>query len=210
MAPPGFHRVLKRVFVPKGPEMEGRGLIALYERGKMSVAFATIYCPVGDRNVANHRRTEKLLNWVRQVRQGLSRRTQFVMGVDANGHVGEHRQYEAECIAEDSSQRCDEYFPIGPFNPTKENENGALFRKFLKEERLAALNTWQPQAAGHTWVGGAGQRTRVDDIVADERHVMREDLRVTRAEDLHRTLRHMVDREAIDHVPLCWAMPDLE
>ncbi len=68
-APKGLSSILKKVFVPDDIELQGRGMIMLFERGPFSYAVGTIYSPIcvyGPKNVKLNR---KLWNWVQKTKQ---------------------------------------------------------------------------------------------------------------------------------------------
>ena len=51
--------IAKRVLVPTNKELEGRGLMILFSRGLSDLVLTTIYCPLCDKDVQNHKKTEK-------------------------------------------------------------------------------------------------------------------------------------------------------
>ena len=94
--PRGVRHTLKKLMVPQDKALEGRGMAVWLQRGLWDVCFVTLYCPLGNREVENLRKTEKLWNWVAQVKAKLPPRTLFIIGTDANGHVGSVRERTIE------------------------------------------------------------------------------------------------------------------
>ena len=81
----------------------------------------------------------------------------IIICTDANGHVGSVRRYDEQTInfsaeqwraLEDTETR--EYPHIGPFNLEIENTNGKVFRQFLEQANLKAINTWTAEASTYT------------------------------------------------------------
>ena len=69
MAPKGMFKISRKVLVPTNMELEGRGLMIWFSRGLYDLTLTTIYCPLGDRDVQNHRKTERLWQWVGRSRE---------------------------------------------------------------------------------------------------------------------------------------------
>ena len=142
MAPKGMFKISRKVLVPTNMELEGRGLMIWFSRGLYDLTLTTIYCPLGDRDVQNHRKTERLWQWVGRSRTLVPGRTRHIMGVDANSRVGSVRHYTTEDPLRDSGNRDDTEYPhIGAANADQENVNGTLMREFLEAHGMEAFNT---------------------------------------------------------------------
>ena len=85
MVPKGMFKIAKKVVVPTAKELEGRGLMIWFSRGLYDLVLTTMYCPLCDRDVQNHRRTEKLWQWAGRSRQLIPGRARHILGTDANG-----------------------------------------------------------------------------------------------------------------------------
>ena len=96
MIPKGMLKISRKILVPTNAELEGRGLMIWFSRGLYDLTLTTIYCPLGDRDVQNNRRTERLWQWVGRSRTLVPGRIRHIMGVDANGRVGSVRHYTTE------------------------------------------------------------------------------------------------------------------
>ena len=208
MVPRGMAKIMKKVLLPGDPELGGRGLLIWFARGQFELCVATLYCPLGDRDVGNQKRCEKLWNWLSRARELVPRRTTTVIGADANGHVGSVRRVTsvvAAMEAEDAGwERAAEDYPhVGPWGAEEENYNGQLMREFLEQNELMALNTWAERASGKTWRGGRGAATRVDYIMTEVGQ-MRPGDKVELLHDMHRILRCLAGLEVNDHTPLQW------
>ena len=201
-APKGMQRLVKRVMVPSAKELEGRGMAVWYSRGLFDLCIVSVYCPLGDRNPENKRRTERLWQWVGCVQSMLPARVCVVVGTDANGHIGSVRHRTVE-LAEGGQQYEDEYVHVGEYGMETENDNGTLFREYLEVNDMVAVNTRQKGSAGKTWFGGKGCSTRVD-YIAVSTSVYKETDRVIVSHEKHRRLRCLVGLEVFDHVPMCY------
>ena len=129
----------------------------------------TLYCPLGDRDDSNRKRTEQLWQWAGLVKTRLPPRTRIVIGVDSNGHVGDVRRYTADLPEEIMSEidPNDDYPHIGSYGAEEENYNGTQMREAAETNDLVVLNTWDPKACGKTWYGGKDCSSRVDYILTD-------------------------------------------
>ena len=98
LLPRGARKLVKRVMFPTDKTLEGRALAVWLDRGLFSVCLITLYCPTGGRqqDEASRKKAEQLWNWVGMVRQSIPSRTRFILGTDANGHVGSVRKYTSE------------------------------------------------------------------------------------------------------------------
>ncbi len=110
---------LRKIYIPNGTDLAGRGLIMHFERGLFSYAFATIYCPINSFGPKNALTTKMLWQCVQFVKESLPTRTTLMIGTDANGHVGTHND---EII--DNIDNHEELPSIGEYNPETENGNG--------------------------------------------------------------------------------------
>ena len=128
----------------------------------------------------------------------------MIVGVDANGHVGNVREWTArEWDQPGEEARHEDYYPIGEFGAETENANGTLMREFLGHTNMIAANTTDPMASGKTWYGGKGGATRVDYILIDQESTQGA-WKVWRSTEMHRRLRTLVGLEVMDHVPMGW------
>ena len=204
MAPRGMTGIVKQILIPSAGELEGRGLAVRFSRGLYDVCVVTVYCPLGDRDPNNHKKTEKLWNWVCQVRSQIPRRTMMVVGTDSNGHVGSVTERSImDPYVEMLEGWGRDYVHIGDHGAETENINGKLMREFLEKTNMVAVNTKFREASGKTWYGGKGGATRVDYILVDETNIHDGD-RALLSRELHRRLRTMIGLEVNDHVPICW------
>ena len=157
LAPKGMKSITKKVMTPSDKVLEGRGIAVRFSRGLFDLTIVSVYCPSGDRDPGNRKRTEKLWAWVRRVREVLPARTMMLVGVDANGHVGSVREWTArEWEIPGDERQADDYYLVGPYGAEEENHNGTLMREFLEMEDMIAVNTTRPGASGKTWYGGNG------------------------------------------------------
>ena len=203
MAPRGMETILKKVLLPSDKDLEGRAMAVWFSRGLYDICIVSVYCPLGDRDPVNHKKTEKLWHWVSSTRNSIPRRVYMVIGTDANGHVGSIREHTLEQPFQDHKlERSEEdYIHIGPHGPEVENTNGTIMREFLERENMVATNTKCPMACGKTWSGGKGATTRVDYIIVDAPRLHVED-KIMLSSTFRRKLRTMACLEVNDHVPL--------
>ena len=204
LGPKGSSKIVKKVMLPRDKDLEGRGLAVWYSRGLYDICMVSLYCPLGDRNPENQKKTEKLWNWLGMVRNSIPGRTRLVIGVDANGHVGSIRESTVEHDPRETIELHteDDYPHIGPCGAEPENYNGTLLREAAERHDLVAVNTFDSRASGKTWYGGKGGATRVDYILMDRSSVRMDD-KVILGREMHRRLRTLVSLEVMDHVPLC-------
>ena len=202
MVPKGMYKIARKVVVPTHKDLEGRGLMIWFSRGLYDLTLTSVYCPLCDRDVQNHKKTERLWQWAARTRSLIPNRTRHIMGTDANGRVGSVRHYTTEdpTRVEDLEDDAD-YVHIGDKRPDEENKNGTLMREYLERTGMEAFNTWDPEACGHTWTGGKGATSRVDYMLQD---VSFRDSTVSIhvAREFRRTLRGLVALEDNDHFPL--------
>ena len=210
MAPKGMSSLAKGAYAPSEKGLEGRGLAVRFAQGQYDVMVMSLYCHVGSKEAAKIRMTEKLWNWARMVKSKLPGRTQLIIGVDANGHVGSTRRatravggrYEEE--EEWGRREGDEYPYIGAEGAEEENKNGELMREFLEFADMVAVNTTNAATAGWTWSSADGEvRTRVDYVLVD-RKLYERGGEVQRSGALHAQLRASVEKQVHDHVPVAW------
>ena len=97
MGPKGVMKLCRKIMVPNDPELQGRAIAVWIARGPFDICFVSMYCPLGDRDVQNQKRTEKLWNWMRMIKTIVPPRTMTIIGVDANGHVRSVRERTTEC-----------------------------------------------------------------------------------------------------------------
>ena len=128
-------------------------------------------------------------------------RTTMIIGIDANGHVGDIRYWTSPATSPDEIERNEEYRPVGPEGAEVENENGCIMREFLEEERMVAVNTWDRQAAGHTWTGGRKAKQRVDYILIDI-DKFTTDVKSYRGVREQKNLRARAGLYVTDHIPV--------
>ena len=96
MVPKGMYKIARRVIVPTNKELEGRGIMIWFSRGLYDLNLTSIYCHLCDRDVQNHKKTEKLWQWAARARSLIPIRTRHIMGTDSNGRVGSIRHYTTE------------------------------------------------------------------------------------------------------------------
>ena len=169
-APRGWNRIARAVYVPSDVSMEGRAMAVRFHDGLMDVMIVSVYCHVGSRDVGLQRKTERIWQWCRQLRSKVPVRTQVIIGVDANGHVGSVRHKESQ--EENGSRDQADYVHIGTHNIEEENPNGMFLREFLEGEQMVAVNTYVHDAPGWTWSHldqHGDRRTRVDYVLVDIR-----------------------------------------
>ena len=125
MVPPRYQAIIKSIYTPSAPELQGRGLAVRLSRGIYDVCYMTMYCPLGGQDPQGHRKCEKLWQWASQVKARMPARTHMIIGVDANGHVGSKRYYTTEDVdlGEGANESGVEYPHIGPHGQEEENGN---------------------------------------------------------------------------------------
>ena len=167
----------------------------------------SLYCHVCSLDGERRKETERLWQWVGQVRERLPERTKIVIGTDANGHVGSHRRQEVDevgYVEEGGCREGDEYVHIGGQGAEKENYNGTLMREFLEHHDMVAVNTWDSASSGWTWKSSDQKvKHRVDYVLVD-RGWMEEGGQAIADYGRHRRLRDAVGRHYYDHVPVGW------
>ena len=96
MVPKGMYKIAKKIIIPTNKDIEGRGLMIWFSRGLYDLTLTTVYCPLCDRDPENHKKTERLWQWVARARSLVPGRTRHIMGTDSNGRVGSVRYYTTE------------------------------------------------------------------------------------------------------------------
>ena len=142
MLPRGMLGEAKQVLTLATTGLEGRGLAVHVSRHLYDVCFVTVYCPLGDKEVQNNKKTEQLWQWVARIREVLPARTHLILGVDANGHVGSVHEYTTEDPHSNRAGRREEHPHVGPYGADPENTNGTYMREFLETADMVAVNTW--------------------------------------------------------------------
>ena len=113
MAPIGMRRIQKEVWTPTDKSLEGRGLAVRFSDGDFDLMVVSLYCLVNTKDKAKLKITEKLWNWVRQLRTELRGRTRMIIGVDANGHVGSVREWTRDVEDRRGGPDVGDYVHIG-------------------------------------------------------------------------------------------------
>ena len=112
---------IRMISWPEEPELAGRALHVRTADATRDHSWICAYIPPNSISLA-----KKVYGWLRKLYRSIAGRTFAVLCIDANGHVG---------LGQSSAS-------IGAESPEKEDALGGLFKLFLEDFGLCALNTF--------------------------------------------------------------------
>eukprot|EP00929_Paragymnodinium_shiwhaense_P056482 TRINITY_DN28260_c0_g2_i1.p1 TRINITY_DN28260_c0_g2~~TRINITY_DN28260_c0_g2_i1.p1 ORF type:complete len:541 (+),score=33.54 TRINITY_DN28260_c0_g2_i1:83-1705(+) len=139
-------RNIVSIAAPRDDELRGRAAAVRVKQGNTDITFLLGHLPASF--ASNAQLYNRVLEYLKGVIYSLPVRTIPILLADANAHVGT------------VSSRA-----IGPWYPETENKPGAVFRVFLEDTKLVALNTYTDTAKTYYSINAASA-TRPDFIAA--------------------------------------------